>query len=765
MNLRVPVRVSGNFVGVAAACLVVFSFLAIPSPASAFPDSCSLTGVVQDPSSHPVAGARVSARSDAGVARSARTSTRGAFVFDDIPCGPYDVIVTMDGFRADAIRIAAQSGSPTTVSVTLRLSAVAESLVVSASYVEMPLSEVPSGTTAISRHDIEARQFVTVADALRLAPGATMASAGGLGSTTSLFSRGGESDFTLVLVDGVKVNSVGGGFDFAHLTTGSVSSVEVVRGPQSAVFGADAIGGVVHVRTAIGGPITGSATIEAGGYGTTHVAAGTTGSVGTFRWGAHVEQLTSDGWTTEAPNSGLVVSNDDYTNRSVALSGEWRPSTRTTFRADTRVGTNERGYPGPFGSNPAGSYAGIDTVSRGTNDLGLGSLSFVHEFNPGTAVRVLGSWMEMESDYESPYGHSMSRSRRWTGHAQVDRAVNRTIALSAGVDASFETADNTYITGSTAELIPVERRVEGYFGEARFRAASRLFVTAGLRLEHIVRAELDADAYGSRPIQAEEGILSLNPRVAASYYLRTSAESGGNWSRVHASAGTGIRAPDALEIAYTDNAELKPERSRSLDAGVEQSVFGGRVVMDTTAFWNTYDDLIVAVGTALSGASRFQTDNIANARTRGAEVSAALRLLSGFEARLAYTFLDSEILAVDKLAGVAQAPFSVGTALLRRPRHQGSVDLLLERKRWSTYVRAAGRGAALDVEPNYGTYGGLFDAPGYVVLDAGASVRLAGLAVLTARVDNLLDKLYEPVLGYPAQGRTFTVGIRLAARR
>jgi outer membrane cobalamin receptor len=765
MSLRVPVRVSDLFLRAAAACLVSVACLAGVASASPAPHSGVLAGVVLDPASQPVAGALVSARSAAGVARSTRTDEQGAFQFSDLSRGTYDVIVTVDGFRADAVSAAVEEGASLRLSIPLRLSAVTESLVVSSSYVETPLSEVPSGTTTLTARDLEARQFVTVADALRLAAGTTVAPAGGLGSVTSLFSRGGESDFTLVLVDGVKVNSFGGGFDLAHLTTGSVSSVEVVRGPQSAVFGADAIGGVVHVRSAMGGPISASAIMEGGGYGTTHVAAGSTGTAGAFLWGAHAEQLTSDGRTGRAPGSDLVVSNDDYTNTSFALSGAWHPSSRTTLRGDTHWGTNDRGYPGPFGSNPAGYFAGIDTVSRGTNDFTIGSVSFVHELDQATAVRARVSGMELKTTFASPWGDSMSRSRRWTGHAQVDRAFGRAVAASAGVDANFETADNTYITDASAEMIPVERRIEGYFGEARFRAGSRLFVSTGLRLEHIVRAELDADEWGSRPVQAEESMLSPNPRVAASYYLRTSSESGGNWSRAHASAGTGIRAPDALEIAYTDNAGLKPERSRSVDAGFEQSLFGGRLVADVTAFTNTYDDLIVSVGTALSGASRFQTDNIANARTTGAEVSAALRLVRGVEARAAYTFTDSEVLAVDSLSGVAQAPYAVGDPLLRRPRHQGSVDVLFNREQWSVFVRATGRGSALDTEPNYGASGGLFYAPGYVVMDAGTSVRPWKAVTLTARIDNLLDKLYEPILGYPAPGRTFTLGVRLAVRR
>ena len=144
--------------------------------------------------------------------------------------------------------------------------------------------------------------------------------------------------------------------------------------------------------------------------------------------------------------------------------------------------------------------------------------------------------------------------------------------------------------------------------------------------------------------------------------------------RLHAAAGTGIRAPDALEIAFTDNPGLKPERSRSVEAGVDQALFGERVVAGATAFFNRYEDLIVAVGPAIANASQYRTDNISNARSRGVELSAALRPARGFDARVSYTFLSTEILAVDNL-GVAPAPFEVGDPLLRRPRHQASFDL------------------------------------------------------------------------------------------
>jgi outer membrane receptor protein involved in Fe transport len=260
-------------------------------------------------------------------------------------------------------------------------------------------------------------------------------------------------------------------------------------------------------------------------------------------------------------------------------------------------------------------------------------------------------------------------------------------------------------------------------------------------------------------------MVSPNPRAAVSYYLRTSDASGGNWSRIHGGAGTGIRAPDAFEIAFTDNPGLKPERSKSVDAGVEQALAGGLVILDGTWFLNRYDDLIVAVGRSMQDYSRYRTDNIANAQAQGVEASFALRTRRGLEARASYTFAATAVLAVDHAPGVAPAPFSVGDQLLRRPRHQVNVDLLWRHRYATAYIRAGGRSQVLDVEPNWGAAGGLFHAPGFGVADAGVTVHAGRYADVLLRADNLFGRRYEAVFGYPAPRRSFTVGVRIAAGR
>ena len=159
--------------------------------------------------------------------------------------------------------------------------------------------------------------------------------------------------------------------------------------------------------------------------------------------------------------------------------------------------------------------------------------------------------------------------------------------------------------------------------------------------------------------------------------------------------------------------------------------------------------------------SRYRTDNIANARARGIELAATWRTPFGITAHGGYTWLDTAVRAIDGTTS-APSPFSVGDPLLRRPRHQGSLGLTWASDRVSAFADARVRGPALDTEPNYGTFGGLFQAPGYLVVNAGGSWRLRGHADVFARVMNLLDRPYEEVYGYPAIGRTGMVGVRVA---
>jgi len=254
----------------------------------------------------------------------------------------------------------------------------------------------------------------------------------------------------------------------------------------------------------------------------------------------------------------------------------------------------------------------------------------------------------------------------------------------------------------------------------------------------------------------------VNPRMAASWTVWRNA-AGSSDTRLYGSFGTGIRPPDAYEIAYTDNPHLKPERSRSVDVGVQHTFGGVAADVQMTAFRNDYDDLIVAVGPAFADSSHYRTDNISNARAQGVEVGGGWRI-GGLALRASYTFLDTTILAVDR-ASSAPPPFSVGDALIRRPRHQARADVTWTLDRVQAFASIGARGRSLDIEPNYGAFGGLFDLPGYTRVDAGLRVRVHRFVDVFVRASNLLDRSYEESLGFPAPGRLAVVGARVAVGR
>jgi outer membrane receptor protein involved in Fe transport len=424
---------------------------------------------------------------------------------------------------------------------------------------------------------------------------------------------------------------------------------------------------------------------------------------------------------------------------------------------------DERGFPGPFGDDPSGFYSGVDRVSRGANDSGQIGARVLHPWSPRVRQRIDASFTDLSSEFTSPYGPSASGSRRVDARLQEDIAFNSTLGASAGLEIIRERGSSSYVTGLSGREIPVERSVVGAFVEGRTAWRERLLVTGGLRLDRLSRHALEPDptAFQPRPAFAEQTIGSLNPRVAVTYSL-TAPGAARSATRLRASAGTGIRPPNVFEIAFTDNPDLQPERSRSADVGVEQSLAGGAVSLAATGFFNRYDELIVTVGRTLGGASRYRTDNISNARARGLELSVDARAPMGLSFRGAYTLLDTEILEVDGVSA-APPPFQAGDALIRRPRHQGVVRAAYDAGRVTGFAEVLQRSATLDLEPNFG--GATYLCPGYTVINAGASIAAVGPLHVFVRGLNLTDRRYEETLGYPALGRSGIVGVRVAAGR
>ncbi|HEX5068951.1 MAG TPA: TonB-dependent receptor [Vicinamibacterales bacterium] len=753
-------------------------FCAIASVASA--QTGSLQGTVVDPQGRPVPDARVTIASGTAVIATAVTRKDGTFGPIEIPEGPYDVSAAAPSLQAPSRPVIV--ANVTTMTLTLALSPVTATAVVSAGQVGQPISRVTDSVTIIDKSDLDARQTETASEALRLVPGFNLVSNGGRGAVTSIFARGGESDYALVLMDGLPLTAFGGGFDAAHLATPSIDRIEVVRGPQSAVYGSGAIGGVVNLISQQGGPIRQYVSFEGGQQGTTRLDLATSGSHRAWSWGASFERFASDGDTTVRESIGGPVSNDDYERLIGTGSLTWSDRATRRVRVDARFGRDERGNPGPYGSDPFGLYAGLDTVSRGTNHPRgvIGSAMFGDPRTWRHSMQV--GWSDVPSEFVFPDfftgdpATSTDRTRRVTGRYQAD-LERGPLGLSVGAEVVRERDDNSVVTGETCDgvgifgpicdPIPVARTIAGLFAETRWDLGARAAVTAGVRVEYISRDAMEAhpDFFSPRPAFDTDVVWSTNPKVSALWYLRGDRNSDGThgWTKIRGGAGTGIKPPNVFDIAFTDNPSLKPERSRSVDVGLEHAFPGARVLADVTYFANRYDDLIVTVGSSFSGASRFRSDNIANASARGVEAGLRWESRVGLSVRGAYTFLDTEVLGVDDFPNEAAPPYEVGDPLVRRPKHAGSVDIRYTRDRLLVFFIVNGRGEMTDLEPNF--VSSILTNPGYAVSSIGGSFKITRSLEAYARVTNLFDRAYEDAFGYPAQARSASVGVRVAISR
>lgn len=752
-------------------CTALFFLLHLGTiSASAGSAGAALGGRVLDPSGRPVPNAEVSVSGATAAPLQTRANGDGRYAFTGLSDGHYEVRATAPGLTADPLAVDISGGTPATADLTMRISALSETLVVSSAQIDLPLSRTPDSVTVIPGQDLTTRQVFSLGSALAGVPGLTVVQSGGPGTIASLFTRGGESDFTLVLVDGVRANAFGGGLDLSQVPLQNVERIEVVRGPQSALYGSDAIGGVIQVITRQGGRPAAQLEVEGGGRDTHRVSGAASGQARDWRWQAGADYYRDAGFTGLASN-GETVANDDAREAQVSGSLGWRhASSGGEVQGSVRYVDTDRGSPGPYGSDPAGRFTGVDHVSRGATSRTSGGIRWVQPwFGASSRVRqrVELDVADQNLTFTSPYGASDGESRRVHARVQTDAAAATWLGLSGGVEWLGERGASTYIVAGGSP-VPVERGVIGVFGEARWSAGDRVVITTGLRSERIERRALPGDpsAYSPRPDFPASTVASLNPKVAAAWRVGGGEPGAGarGWTRLHAAAGTGIRPPDAFEIAFTDNPGLRPERSRSAEFGVTQALAGGAAQLDATGFFNTYDDLIVSVGRAFAGSSRYRTDNISNARARGLELSAAWRLTAGISIHGAYTFTDSEILSVDGNPG-APAPYAVGDALLRRPRHEGSFDAAWSRTHLTTFLQVFVRGETLDAEPAYGPTGGLYLNPGRVVANLGASWRLPRALEVFGRVANLLDRRYEDALGYPVPGRTAYIGARFALGR
>ena len=315
---------------------------------------------------------------------------------------------------------------------------------------------------------------------------------------------------------------------------------------------------------------------------------------------------------------------------------------------------------------------------------------------------------------------------------------------------------NSFITDAGFSTFPIERNEIAVYAENRYEVAGRLFLSGGVRAEFFRTPSIPGDGF-SRPPFPESNISRVNPKLSAAYVA-------GGGTRLHASFGMGLRPPSGFELAFTDNPALKPERTRSIDAGVEQK-FGNLLTLDATYFYNRYYDLIVTLGGSLTSLSHYKSGNLANSQAQGAEFSARLRPARWVFVTGSYTLLETRILSLDGSSNQAPLPFTVGQQLTRRPENSGNVVATFTRGRFAADLSGYFRGRTLFEEPNYGASNGLFWNSGFANVGVNLNYALGHGVTAYGNLRNALNRQYEEVFGFPSPKLNFVGGMKWTIAR
>jgi vitamin B12 transporter len=615
-------------------------------------------------------------------------------------------------------------------------------IVITATRTPMPREAVTASVTVLDGAALRARGLLTVADALRDLPEAAIVRTGSFGGRTALFLRGGESNFTRVLVDGLPANEPGGTFDFATLSLDNVERIEILRGPASVLYGSDAVSGVVHVVTVKGDGAgaggAGDLGVRAGTYGTLATSVSGMARRGPLSWAVAVGRQATDGLY-------------EVNNRSELLTGSLRLGLNlrtTTLDFTSRYADGLYRFPTDGSGNivDANQFQETETVTFG--------LEVAQRLTPRAEARlhlglnrIAGGTNDQPDDSGDTVGFFAGVTDRTLLRRSADLRVNLSlgralVTVGSAVEGTSEQSASIFQSSFgpfESSFDETRRNVAGYVqGTGQLGGAA---LSAGARLDRNER-------FGT----------FVTARGGAAYRL-------GTGTRVRGTVGTGFKEPTFFEnfggSGVVGNPDLSPEHSTSWELGLEQPLLGNQLRVEATWFNQRFKDLIEFVG-APANAGDPNYVNVAGASADGLELSADIRLPSPVSRlTLRYTRLLTEVTS----AGT-DPTFAPGDVLVRRPGHAVSARIGVDPIR-SVTVAGGVRytGTRVDLDFSVVDFVTVF-APARVTLDPNVLTdltvawRVAPGLTLEGSVENLLDTDYQEVLGFRSPGRTVLVGGR-----
>src|SRR4030081_795450 len=720
---------------------VVFFIIALVTAASA----AELKVKVVDPQSAAVPGAQVLLLKHNGAAQHTATSAGdGTVSFDNVPAGEYQVQILAPGFARLTLSLTAPHADP--ITAQLQLAPATEVVVVTATRTPVPAAESGASVALLDAAHPQVMQPIDASDALRYLPGAVVDTSGQRGGLSSLFVRGGDSRYNKVLIDSVPVNDSGGTMDFGPVRLTEVSRIEFARGAQSTLYGSDAMTSVVQTFSTTGNTGTPELRVGAdgGNFNTAHGFASFSGARQRGDFNLFADQFNSAG---KGPN-------DDYSNslQGANVGVQLSPSALLRFRA--RHANSHTGVQGEWNFNNQPLLPPDADQQARTNDL-LSSAELTLSGPSG--------WQHRLTSFE--YNH-----KRLNEDKVPDRGCDPTNFIF--LDCPFHAVDHFNRAGFDYQGDYSERTwahtTLGYeFEDENAFVGDPTFppVTHGLRRNHAAYAQqvlqlnrLSVVA-GGRFVHNETFGNKFVPRVALSYL----ALGGGqlfSGTRLRFSYATGIKEA-RFEEAFASgpgivpNPHLRAEENRAFEAGMEQLFLSGRYTFSAIYFNNLFRHQI---DFALVDPSTFtgEYENIDKSFAQGAEVEFHGRPLSRLSFDAAYNYASTQILDHPCAFAPQHEP---GNPLIRRPKHSGSLLLSYLGNRWAANLGGSFVGRRPDsdffVLPNPVDH-----AAGYARADLGGWYAVHPRVTAYLNIENVLDRRYNEVVGYPALPINFRVGLR-----
>jgi vitamin B12 transporter len=746
------------------ASLIFFSTTALASPQSSSPDA-QLKGSLLDASGAGVGGVQVVAQlaNDPQSHLWKATSTTDGVYTLTLPPGNYHVVFQRKPFAAREFDLAlTAAGEMRTLDLRLDLERLSSSVVVTAQAQPLQIQQTTAPVDVITRENINQRLSVTLPDALLTSPGVAIGRTGPTGGSASVFLNGGNSAYTKVLVDGTSVNEPGNAVDFANFTLDNIDKVEVVRGAESAIYGSDAVSGVIQVFTHRGTTRVPEALVfaEAGNFDTGRGGAQISGLLGNFDYSGAASYFSTNGPQDQ----------NTFLNRTLSGNFGYRLGEENQFRLTLRNNTSNAQTPGQtlleppnpdshtdyhfFSSNARWDFA---TGKHWHHQL-MGAESYNRQFTANPIQSFFATDPFAFCPQTNPSAVATAEFCDFTdpgSHYQYNRAslnaqssyLLENFAATAGYQYEVENASIPFLAEGH-----VRRNNQAGFLDFRYSPHPRASLNFGARAE--------ANGYfGTRVV----------PRAGASLAL---LQGRGFWgeTRLRAFYGQGIKEPrfDQLfddQFGDLGNPSLKPESSKTWTVGLDQKLAGDRVRVTGEYFSNRFYDMISfafcdsannfcdlppGTGPLFGFGYFFNTDR---SRARGTNITAEARVNRWLRVRGDYTYDDSLVLAAPNVFDPAQVP---GNRLIRRPVNSGSLAAFANWRRLGVVLSGYFSGQRTDSD-FLGL--GLNRTPGYARFDLATTYQFGRGIAVYLRAANLFDKSYQDALGYPALGREVRVGL------